>query len=87
MAPPHTSTHAGASPAFELDGENIAFGQVLEGWETLAEIAAVPVIQASETLQRYNAIASFIGDDRAATARRQWGRPLQALLIADAGVL
>jgi peptidyl-prolyl cis-trans isomerase B (cyclophilin B) len=78
---------AGASPAFELDGENIAFGELLEGSEVLSEIAAVPTIKPSETLQTYNALASFIGDDRAARARQSWGKPLQAIVITGSGTL
>ena len=84
----HTAPlRAGAGPAPELDGENIAFGEVLEGLDVLATIAAVPVIRANETLERYNAIAGFLGDDRAAKARAKWGKPLQAVVIVGAGVL
>lgn len=53
--------------------------------DVIREIAAVPTIRPSETIEKYNAIAKLIGDDRAAKAKSRWGKPLKAVVIADAG--
>ncbi len=61
---------AGPGPVPSLDGENIVMGRVLEGLGTVAQVAAVPTFTPSERLQALNRVASLIGDDRAAKARR-----------------
>lgn len=53
-----------------LDGDNIVIGRVLEGLGTVAAVAAVPTFTPGERLQALNRVASLIGDDRAAKARR-----------------
>lgn len=77
----------GPGPAFDLDGSNLVFGQVVDGWDVLSSISSVPTIKPNELLERYNAIATFIGDDRAAKAKAKWGSPLQAVIIRDSGLL
>ena len=84
---PPSRAPAGSGPSPELDGENIAFGQVLDGWDALTDIAAVPVIKASDTMETYNKIAQFFGDDRAARAKSKWGRPLKAIVITGSGIV
>jgi hypothetical protein len=37
--------------------------------------------------QQLNRFAAFIGDERADNVRRQYGRPLRAIIISDSGVL
>lgn len=61
------------------------FGQVVEGLEVLREVAGVPTIRVNETLEKYNAVAQFFGDDRAAKARSRWGKPLEAVVITAVG--
>lgn len=77
----------GPGPALDLDGNNVVFGQVVEGLDVVQQMAAVPIIKPSETLVGYNQLAQFFGDDRAAKARDKWNKPLQALVITDAGIL
>jgi hypothetical protein len=84
---PRHRSDAGSGPQPDLDGENIAFGQLLEGSSALSELAAVPVIKASETMETYNRLATFLGDDRAARAKSKWGKPLRAVVITSSGVL
>jgi peptidyl-prolyl cis-trans isomerase B (cyclophilin B) len=76
---------AGPGPAADLDGINIAFGQVVKGMDVVSELAGVPTIRKNETLATYNALAKFLGDDRADKAKSRWGKPLVAVLIMDAG--
>ena len=83
----YSFVHAGPGPSPQLDSENLVFGQVLEGFGTLSTIIAVPTIHPNEQLERMNAIASMIGDERAAKARQQWGAPLKAVIITNAGML
>jgi hypothetical protein len=47
----------------------------------------VPSFQPDIRSQQLNRFAKFIGDDRADKVRRQYGRPLQAIIILDSGVL
>eukprot|EP00892_Ulva_mutabilis_P012241 jgi/Ulvmu1/938/UM102_0021.1 len=77
----------GPGPALDLDTSAIVFGQVIDGLDVLREVAGVPTIRANETLERYNAVAQFFGDDRAAKARSRWGKPLEAVVIASVGHL
>lgn len=51
----------------------------------LREVAGVPTIRVNETLEKYNAVAQFFGDDRAAKARSRWGKPLEAVVITAVG--
>lgn len=78
---------AGPGPALDLDSAAIVFGQVIDGLDVLREVATVPTIRANETIERYNAVAQFFGDDRAAKARSRWGKPLEAVIISAAGPL
>lgn len=78
---------AGPGPALDLDGGNVVFGQVIEGFDVLQQMAAVLTIKPNDTVVGYNQLAQFFGDDRAAKARDKWDKPLQALVITDAGVL
>ena len=82
-----TLIFAGPGPALDLDGGNVVFGQVIEGLDVLQQMASVPTIRPNDTLVGYNQLAQFFGDDRAAKARDKWDKPLQALVITDAGIL
>ena len=57
---------AGPGPVPSLDGENIVFGRVLEGFGTIAAISNVPIFKPNERIRGINQIASLIGDERAA---------------------
>lgn len=77
----------GPAPAVDLDGSNVVFGRVLEGYGTLASMAAVRAFRPNARLRSLNAMGETLGDKRAETARQQWDRPLRAIVIRDAGVL
>jgi len=77
----------GPGPASALDGENIVFGSVIEGFDTISMIGTVPTFSATGNMKAYNDFASFIGDERAATTRLKWGKPLKAVVITESGVL
>ncbi|CAG9465931.1 unnamed protein product [Pedinophyceae sp. YPF-701] len=77
----------GPGPAPALDNGNIVMGQVVEGLDTVADIANVPAIKPLGRVQAFNALATAIGDDRAVKARGKWGKPLKAVVINHAGVL
>jgi hypothetical protein len=47
----------------------------------------VPSFQPDIRSQQLNRFAKFLGDDRADKVRRQYGKPLQAIIILDSGVL
>lgn len=78
---------AGPGPALDLDGTNVVFGQVIEGFDVLQQMGAVPTIKPNDTLTGFNQMAQFFGDDRAAKARDKWDKPLQSLVITDAGLI
>ncbi|GMH36750.1 hypothetical protein BSKO_04623 [Bryopsis sp. KO-2023] len=77
----------GPGPAPQLDGEDIVFGRIQEGFDTLFSVAEIPTYTPSEKLKAFNTFASSFGDERAARARASWGRPLKAVVILDSGVL
>jgi peptidyl-prolyl cis-trans isomerase B (cyclophilin B) len=77
----------GPGPVPTLDGENVVFGRVVEGLGTVGSISAVPTFSPNEKARQMNAVASFLGDERAAKARAKWGRPLKAVVITGGGVL
>ena len=79
------TTGPGPQPA--LDNINVVFGRVEQGMDVVASIASVPAFSPSAQLRQYNQLASALGDDRAARARAAWGKPLQAVVITDAGVV
>lgn len=47
----------------------------------------VPTFSPDAKARQMNAVASFLGDERAAKARAKWGRPLKAVLITGGGVM
>ena len=47
----------------------------------------VPTFSPGAKARQMNAVASFLGDERAAKARAKWGRPLKAVVITSGGVL
>jgi len=53
----------------------------------LNELLQVPTFHPDEKARQMNAVASFLGDERAAKARAKWGRPLKAVVITGGGVL
>ena len=61
--------------------------RVLEGMSTVAAVASVPTFAPNESARQMNAVANFIGDERAAKAKSKWGKPLKAVVITGAGVL
>eukprot|EP00803_Ostreobium_quekettii_P011105 evm.model.scf_344.2 EVM.evm.TU.scf_344.2 scf_344:23588-28295(-) len=77
----------GPGPAPQLDGQNLVFGQVLEGIDAVVTASEVPVFNPSSKVKALNAIAGAVGDERAVRARRSWGTPLKAVVILDSGVL
>ena len=60
---------------------------VIEGMGTIVAATAVPTFMPNESARQMNAVASLIGDERAAKVRAQWGKPLKAIVITGAGVL
>ncbi|KAK9864152.1 hypothetical protein WJX84_012172 [Apatococcus fuscideae] len=77
----------GPGPTPSLDGTNIVFGRVLEGLDTVSAVARVPTFKPSERIRFYNSVARFLGDGRAEQAQRQWGKPLQPVLITGSGIM
>lgn len=77
----------GPGPAPQLDGEDIVFGKVEEGFSTLVSIAEIPTFTPSEKLRAFNTFADKFGDERAARARASWGKPLKPIVIMGSGVL
>lgn len=67
----------GPGPVPSLDGENVVFGRVIEGLGTLSALADVPTFYPPERSRMLNNVAKVIGDDRAAKAQSNWGRPLK----------
>ncbi|KAG2482898.1 hypothetical protein HYH03_018180 [Edaphochlamys debaryana] len=55
----------------------------------VGQVTKVPVFGPSPVgnSMAFNALASAIGDDRAATVRRKYGKPLQAVVILGCEVL
>ena len=79
--------HAGTGPASSLDGENIVFGRVLQGYDTMRAITSVPTFRPyNERVMSFNKLASFLKDDRADRVRAKWGKPLKAVVITAAGM-
>ena len=79
---------AGPAPAMSLDGENIVFGKVLEGFDTMSAITAVPTFKPyNERVMSFNKLASFLKDDRADRVRAKWGKPLKSIVITEAGLM
>lgn len=50
-------------------------------------VLQVPSFQPDIRSQQLNRFAAFIGDERADNVRRQYGKPLRAIIITDSGVL
>ena len=81
---------AGPGPASSLDGENIVFGRVLEGLDTMSEILQVKRFGPASSTDRvaaFNALAGLLRDKRAAQAKARWGRPLKSIVITSSGVM
>lgn len=76
----------GPGPCPSLDGQNVVFGQVIQGLDVIANIATVPTIKPSGQLIAYNKLASAFGDERADRARRLWGKPLKSVIILKGSV-
>ena len=70
-----------------LDGENIVFGVVEEGYDVLRDIVAVPIFAPNSNITAFNMLASTFGDERAARARKSWGKPLKAVVITGSGII
>jgi len=77
----------GPGPTPELDGQDIGFGAVEEGYDVLAEISRAQTYAPSRILKAYNSIGETFGDSRAKTARLSWERPQDTFVIADCGRL
>lgn len=77
----------GPGPAPVLDDENIVFGVVQQGLDVVGAISRVPTFQPSGNLRAFNDLAKLIGDERASKTRAKWGKPLQAIVITNSGLL
>eukprot|EP00891_Asterochloris_glomerata_P008074 jgi/Astpho2/8074/Aster-03021 len=80
----------GPGPATSLDGENIVFGRVLEGLDTISEILQVKRFgpaSSNDRVAAFNALAGLLRDKRAAQAKARWGRPLKSIVITSSGVM
>lgn len=77
----------GPGPAPDLDEENIVFGTVLEGLDTVGAITSVPTFQPSDNMRYFNTFASVLGDDRSGKARAIWGKPIKAVVITRAAIV
>ena len=78
---------AGPGPATFLDGQNVVFGRVLSGIDTVAAVASVPTYSVDKRIQWVNQFASMIGDERAAKARARWTKPQKPVVITGCGLL
>lgn len=76
----------GPGPVPSLDGENIVFGRVLEGMEVVSALCEVPTFYPPQNGRLLNNIAKVIGDDRAAKAQSNWGRPLKPVVIQSVSI-
>jgi hypothetical protein len=52
----------------DLDGSNVVFGQVIEGFDVLQKMASVPTIKPSDTLVRSSSLTHVIECGTAALA-------------------
>lgn len=77
----------GPGPVPRLDGQDVVFGRVEEGLDTLATVTEIPTFKPSDKLRAFNTFADKFGDSRAARAREVWGKPLKSVVITNAGVL
>ncbi|MEW5299173.1 MAG: hypothetical protein WDW36_002213 [Sanguina aurantia] len=77
----------GPGPVPRLDGENIVFGRVLDGMNTVSTLTSVPTFKPNDNNRALNQFAELIGDDRAQVVRRKYGRPLRAVVITEAKLL
>eukprot|EP00775_Hariotina_reticulata_P012915 gene12915-13042_t len=77
----------GPGPVPRLDGINPVFGKVESGMDTVIQLAQVPSFQPDIRSQQLNRFAKFLGDERADNVRRQYGKPLKAIIILDSGVI
>ncbi|EFJ49394.1 hypothetical protein VOLCADRAFT_89777 [Volvox carteri f. nagariensis] len=79
----------GPGPVPRLNGQNIVFGRVVEGMSVVGQVAQVPVFGPSPVGNSlaFNSLAAAIGDDRAATVRRKYGKPLKAVVILGSEIL
>ena len=68
------SHHPGPAPVPSLDGENVVFGRVLSGLETVTRVAARPRSNRRAT-PSVNQVAEWVGDDRAAKRGRVGASP------------
>lgn len=53
----------------------------------VAAISTVPTYKPSGRIQQFNSFAQLLGDDRAASARANWDKPLKSVVIKRCGVL
>lgn len=77
----------GPGPATFLDGQNVVFGRVLSGIDTVVNVANVPTFQVDKRIRWVNEFAGLIGDERAAKARARWTKPQKPVVITACGVL
>lgn len=70
-----------------MDGQNVVFGRVLSGIDTVSAVAAVPTYRVDKRIEWVNQFASMIGDDRAAKARARWTKPQKPVVITACGIL
>lgn len=57
------------------------------GMEVVAAVSTVATYKPSGRLQQFNSFAQLLGDDRAASARANWDKPLKSVVIKRCGLL
>ena len=57
------------------------------GMEVVAGVATVPTYKPGGRIQQFNSFAQLLGDDRAASARANWDKPLKSVVIKRCGLL
>lgn len=63
---------SGPGPTTQLDGNNIAFGRVIEGMEILSRLNADPTSKPDKFTQTMNQLAEVAGDYRYKVVRQTW---------------
>ncbi len=53
----------------------------------VSTVASVPTFNPDSKLRAFNEFARALGDDRAARAKANWGKPIAPVVIMRAGIL
>lgn len=68
------------------DYRNVEF-LITTGMDVVAAVSTVPTYKPSDRIQQFNSFAQLLGDDRAASARANWDKPLKSVVIKKCGLL